>query len=85
MFKLLTEKETKKDTIEMRDMKPYDIAIIVDPQYVTGNYVMRTADTNEFEVMDLSMQSNEGSCWTGNPNIKVKLLKPGDKITFEVQ
>jgi hypothetical protein len=71
--------------IEMRDMKPCQIGIIEDSEYGDSDeIVMRTAETNKFEVMSLS-NPNEDNCWTGNPTIKVRLLPPGTKIMIEVK
>lgn len=98
MFNYLKEKtmfdvDYPINTINISDMKPYDIGIITscpDSDYI-GKLVMRTANINgDIEVMSLSYQNDNGSCWTfkptvDNPLIQVKLLEKGSKITLTVK
>jgi len=69
-------KEIKDPLIrEMGDMRPWEIGQVVTEGSYQGHYLMRTASTDQFEVMDLSDPS-EDSCWTRKVDkIKVKLVK----------
>lgn len=81
MFRI-KETVTKEDNvINMRDLKPCEIARIIDPKnYYFGDIVMRTAHD---EVMSLS-KPGKNNCWTIPVNLLVERLKKGDEITLVV-
>lgn len=82
MFKLITEKESKK-TIPMPEMKPLQIGRIKSGEECLEDIVMRTASLDKFEVMDLSCPGKD-SCWESPNSIDVELLPVGSRITLEV-
>jgi polynucleotide 5'-kinase involved in rRNA processing len=66
-------KSEEEDTIPMNEMKPLQIGIIKGSKY-NDHVVMRTASSNNFEVMDLT-ESGIDKCWYNWCRlIKVKLL-----------
>lgn len=86
MFKLNSEKLTE-DKKRMKDMKPCEIAIIIEGDY-SEEIVMRTASTNKNEVMSLSNPGID-KCWTwktgdSGGNLEVIPLVKGTKLTLEV-
>jgi len=90
MIKVKEEINENAKTILMSEMKPLQVGIIVDTRYPKYHldYVMRTASTEQFEVIDLS-RGREGACWTDSSHdtyidIKVKLLGEDKKLVFEI-
>lgn len=81
MFCIKTN-EKKFDIIEMSEMEPGDIGIILEGNY-EQHYVMRTLDTIKFEVMDLT-GGEPNHCWTSLNSIKIELLPKGTEITLIV-
>ena len=74
----------KSNVILMDDMKPLQIGTIVNgPSCYNGDIVMRTASTDKFEVMDLTVPGEDG-CWTSFTDLEVKLLPIGQKVTIEL-
>jgi len=82
MFRMVTDVKEKSKTILMSGMKPADIAVITDKDSETGSIVMRTADIDNFEVMNLS-RPGPNDCW-GDCPVEVELLPPGTEITLRV-
>ena len=84
----IAETKTKEiPTVKMRNMKPMQVGVVVTDdckQGYIGRYVMRTASTEKFEVMDLS-KPGQNKCWTGNPNLEVRLLEEGESITLTLR
>ena len=80
----MEEDIVNKRIVPMKDMKPLEIGIIVEKgsNYI-GNYVLRTAYTSNFEVMDLS-NPGEDSCWTEPEEIKVELLSEMDTLVIGI-
>ena len=74
----------KKRVVRMRDMEPYDIGVLVEGSH-KGEFVMRTADIHEFEVMCLSSPTKGGSCWGSEVDLEVELLESGSEITLKVK
>ena len=83
MFKIEVEKLPKRKVVLMRDMKPLQIGIVVTDGMYKERVVMRTADVEKFEVIDLT-DPGVNCCWTGNPTMTVELLPSGTRITFVV-
>jgi len=83
MFKIT--KTSKADTILMRDMKPGQIGVITEGSY-SGEFVMRTANTEHPEVMVLN-EPMQGNCFVGLDEmaLSVELLKSGESITLTVK
>jgi len=71
------------ETIEMGEMKPYDIGRIIGGVY-NNEIVMRTASLNRFEVMSLSKPEND-RCWPDKNSLKVALFPSGTTFTLEVE
>lgn len=85
MIKLISKQATKPTakTKPMYQMQPLEVCVIsTDCSYV-GHVVMRTADTDHFEVLDLA-KSSPDSCWTGRPELLVRELYPGETYTLEL-
>jgi hypothetical protein len=62
-------------TISMRQMEPCQMG------WLKNRLVMRTADSNRFEVMDLSnMEAN--SCWDTKNDLQVTLITEPVTVTF---
>ena len=78
----------KSTYMEMKDMKPLQIAKIVDensPGYF-GNIVMRTASTLKFEVMRIWPYPDVNICWIGpSCDLEVKPLPSGIKIILTIK
>jgi len=76
--------DNDNDMIEMKYMAPFSVGVIEDMgSAYNGHMVMRTASSDNFEVMDLSTMK-PGSCWASGNGIKVRLLPKGQKIVLEV-
>lgn len=88
MIKKITRIYDDDGSINMGDMQPYDIGVIVKAQnseHRLGRIVMRTASENSFEVMDLS-KPQFGGCWTSDCDLsyRVRLFPPGHQVILEV-
>ena len=85
MIKLISKQDTQPaaKTKPMYEMQPLEVCVIVDPFRYTDSVVMRTADTDHFEVLDLT-KSRPDSCWVGKPSLKVRELYPGETYTLEL-
>ena len=80
MLRIVNNEVKPKDRIiNMADMKPLQVGVIVD----TGQYVMRTAHCDKFEVMRL-FEPGIDCCWNEYCRLKVRLLNKGEKITIEL-
>ena len=83
MFKMVTEIKGKNNTILACEMKPLDIAVVVDNEY-KDDIIMRTASMDKFEALSLA-NPGLGKCWEQpNCSLRVKLLPPGTEITLMV-
>ena len=78
-----TPKPISQKTKPMHDMQPLEVCVVVDSFRYTNNVVMRTADIDHFEVMDLTL-SRPDTCWVGKPSLKVRELYPGEAYTLEL-
>jgi len=81
MIKIMSEAKEKNErftTIGL--MSPLQVGVNVD----TGEYVMRTASSHNFEVLNLS-NSGEYECWTSEHcPIEVRLLNADESITIKL-
>ena len=84
MIKLISKQAIQPlaKTKPMYEMQPLEVCVIVGNN-CTGNVVMRTADSDHFEVMDLTNPSPD-SCWIHKPDLKVRELYPGETYTLEL-
>ena len=75
------------NNIPMGDMKPLQVGIISDAdESSNGEYVMRTASDEHFEVFSLS-RARQSGCWTTlrqGDGANVRLLDQGEKLELEV-
>jgi hypothetical protein len=62
---------TDKDVVTMDQMRPNDVGVIVSNMY-KGTVVMRTANQETFEVMNLSNPNPDGY-WNERASHKVRL------------
>ena len=84
MFKTEIKEIEKRKIIAMWDMKPLQIGRIVETGFEhNGEFVMRTASTDKFEIMSLS-KPKENGCWTYSCEFEVELLPPGTQIILEI-
>ena len=84
MIKLISKQDLQPaaKTKPMYEMRPLEVCVVVDGAYV-DHVVMRTADSDHFEVMDLT-DPRPDSCWINKPIIKVRELYPGETYTLEL-
>ena len=84
MIKLISKQDTQPaaKTKPMYQMQPLEVCVVVEGQY-KDRLVMRTADSDHFEVMDLT-DPRPDSCWINKPIIKVRELYPGETYTLEL-
>lgn len=76
MIQIIESGHPDRKTVPMKDMKPLQIGIY------DGKYVMRTASSCHFEIMELSPPHNS---WTmPDSGMKVELLAPGERIVIEI-
>ena len=73
--------EKKGGTSYMKDMNPLDVAVILDSGEGEGHIIMRTADVDRFEVMDLT-EFSPNACWAEGYNIKVRIVEA--KLTLTI-
>lgn len=80
MIKLKKEKVEIYNTINMENMQPLQIAVIIDKDNESnGHYILRTASVENFEVMDITSPGGN-ACWLTRNNMQVKLLGPNDEL-----
>lgn len=83
MIKIIGEGKKDNMVIPMSQMMPMQVGIIVDDIF-KGNYVLRTQNSAQFEIINLSMPTVD-NCWDSKScNIKVRLLGPGESITVKL-
>lgn len=78
-----TTKPISPKTKPMYEMQPLEVCVIVGTSDYIDHVVMRTADIDHFEVMDLTL-SRPDTCWTGRSNLQVRELCPGETYTLEL-
>jgi hypothetical protein len=84
MFRIVGEEVTELEVIQMHEMEPLTIGQIVNAPLhgYKDAFVMRTASTEHFEVMNLSAPE-EDSCWTDkHTDIEVRILHPSEYVTI---
>lgn len=84
MIKGVTSNNTNTTTILISDMEPYDIGIITSG-YLAGQYVIRTANVDTVEIMNLTEPAYNSSWLNYSGKLTVRLLPPGDSITLTVK
>lgn len=72
----------QENIVEMKDMKPLQWGVIVSMKKYIGHIVMRTADSCNVEIINLTT-FKENSCWAGASSIKVKIGKGPLNLTIE--
>jgi len=85
MIKIENIETREYEIIEMHEMRPLQVGIIVQASHsYYGDIVMRTASQSKFEVMNLtSPRSN--NCWMGySCSIKVRLLAKNETVTIKL-
>jgi hypothetical protein len=87
MLKIVEENGKRNDRIvEMKDMKPLQVGIVVDDLKYKGHFVMRSQAVEHVEIIDLSSPS-PGNGWSGKFSCfhsGVRLLSPGEKLVIEL-
>ena len=84
MLKLNTKSTDITEVILMSEMSPYEVGQIVEENSsYYFHYVMRTAATRHFEVINLTAAKKD-SCWGIDCNLKVRLLGPDEKLHIEL-
>ena len=80
MLKVTEERIDSHNVIKMHDMKPLQVGELLGG---IGHIVMRTASNTKFEVMDLTTPGVY-QCWTGEPNLDVRLLSENEYVAIKV-
>ena len=70
-------------TKPMYEMQPLEVCVVVTNSSYVDHVVMRTADADHFEVIDLT-HPRPDSCWTGRLDLLVRELYPGETYTIEL-
>ena len=83
MIKIITAERSKIKTIPMSKMKPLQVGVVTSDVF-KGHYVMRTQNSVEFEVMDLSHPGADEHFDCDGADPRVRLLAPGEKIVLEL-
>lgn len=83
MLRIKQDELQAGNIIEMKYMEPLEVGIVVDDIMYGGDYVMRTASYDKFEVMNIS-NARRCKCWCNYPTLKVRLLGEGEKLTIEL-
>jgi len=84
MIRIMEEDIMTKEIKPMKDMKPLEIGRIIETSSsYNGHYVMRTASSTNFEVIDLSKPGEDG-CWTEPEEMKVELLSEMDTLVIGI-
>ena len=85
MIKLISKQATQPvaKTKPMYQMQPLEVCVISTDYSYGDHVVMRTADADHFEVIDLT-HPRPDSCWIGKPSLQVRELYPGETYTLEL-
>lgn len=79
--KIMSEQRPIKQRVDMCEMKPGQVGVIVDKKYL-GEIVMRTLSDKSFEVMSLS-KFEPLRCWIDRYNdLQVELLEEPLTVQF---
>ena len=80
MLRIVGETNESKRIVKMCDMKPYQAGTLLSGTQ-QGHIVMRTASSQKFEVMDLTVAAEKVS-WCDGSGLEVELLT--EPITVEI-
>lgn len=86
MIEIIKKSQEKiENIIRMRDMRPLQIAEVVDRNTDSfGHIVMRTASLVQFEVMSLT-SPGEDECWSySDVSLKVRLLNEDEYVDIRI-
>lgn len=85
MIKLISKQNPQPSakTKPMYQMKPLEVCVVVSGTSYNDRVVMRTADKDHFEVMDLT-DPRPDACWVNIPTVTVRELYPGETYTLEL-
>ena len=84
MLKLQNKSPDNTNIIEMSEMCPYEVGqIMAEDSAYHNHYVMRTASTTHFEVINLT-EPGEDVCWGEASTLPVRLLSPNEKLYIEL-
>ena len=85
MIKLISEQTIQPiaKTKPMYQMQPLEVCVVVSGTSYKDRVVMRTADKDHFEVMDLTVPGPD-ACWVNIPTVTVRELDPGETYTLEL-
>lgn len=84
--------QSTKGSIPMTDLRPGEVAKVISPNSeiawnAEGHWVMRTLNSDRFEVMDLT-EFNTDCCWVGNAKsisaIEVVPLQKGQTLKLAI-
>lgn len=79
-MKTTIETKTEPKTIPINEMKPCDVGFIMDSCYNNGILVMRTQNSDKFEVINLTDFRKNYHCDL-RYNFNVRILAKGEKVT----
>jgi len=84
MLKIIKTKGIDDNTKTMGEMEPLEVAMVSNPTSSEfGHIVMRTANADVLEVLDLSSPGKD-ACWTeAESDTQIKSLKPGESVIVE--
>ena len=82
MIKLIDKKQHKDVVKPINKMKPLEVCVIIEG-VDKGTVVLRTADSKNFEVMDLS-NSGIDEFWNHSCDISVRELRKGETYTLKL-
>lgn len=77
MIRILEEDVYDKNVVPMNQMEPLSVGVLI----ASGEYVMRTASSSHFEVINLT-EPGHNKCWTDNPTRDVRLLADGEVLVI---
>ena len=79
------EKDLDFKSINMSDMEPYDLGVVIDGiGPYNGEVVMRSASVDNFQVFSLTIPKAD-RYWNKGSSLKVRLFEPGEKVLLEVK
>ncbi len=85
MIESITISSDTQGTINMSNMQPYDIGVVVNSKGMyNGVYVMRSASLNRMEVFALT-DPKPDRCWGKSSSLRVRLLESGDTVTLQIK
>lgn len=79
----IIKSQIKSSVVFMSNMSPLQVGRVISEGSYKGTIVMRTASSENFEVMILSDPKTD-NCWLHKHNLLVELFPSGTKIEIEV-